>query len=437
MGNEARIAAWNSDDLPIYEPGLDEVVKACRGKNLFFSTDVKGAIQDADIIFASVNTPTKIRGVGAGRAADLRFIESVGRTVAEYANRSKIIIEKSTVPVKTAEALERVVAANKSGHDFWILSNPEFLAEGTAMKDLSNPDRVLIGGQTSAEGVAAAGVLADIYANWVPRDRILTTNLWSSELSKLVANAMLAQRVSSMNSISQLCEKTGADVTEVSRAIGADSRIGSKFLGASVGFGGSCFQKDILNLVYICESEGLHEVAKYWQMVVDMNEHQKSAFTGKIISSLFNTVTNKKIAVMGFAFKKDTGDVRETPAITVCNMLLQDGAFVHVYDPKVKKEDAMTEFKYHNMQVDESRFIFSKTPEEAVDGAHALVILTEWDEFKKFPYHEFYAQMLKPAFLFDGRGILNHRALEDIGFEVHAIGKGRGPDGKLRVLAQA
>merc|ERR1712203_147709 len=401
--NEARIAAWNSDDLPIYEPGLDEGVKACRGKNLFFSTDVKGAIEEADIIFASVNTPTKITGVGAGRAADLRYIESVGRTVAQYANRPKIIIEKSTVPVKTAEALQRVVSANQGSQKFWILSNPEFLAEGTAMKDLSAPDRVLIGGPTCTDGVAAASVLADIYANWVPREKILTTNLWSSELSKLVANAMLAQRVSSMNSISQLCEKTGADVTEVSRAIGADSRIGPKFLGASVGFGGSCFQKDILNLVYICESEGLHECAKYWQMVVDMNEHQKSAFTGKIISSLFNTVTNKKIAVLGFAFK----------------------------------EDAVTEFKYHNMQVDENRLIFSRTPEEAVDGAHALVILTEWDEFKKYPYHEFYAHMLKPAFLFDGRGILNHKSLEDIGFEVHAIGKGRGPDGKLRVLAQA
>merc|ERR1719330_530557 len=359
--NEARIAAWSSDDLPIYEPGLCEVVKSCRGRNLFFSTDVKGSIQAADIIFASVNTPTKIQGVGAGRAADLRFIESVGRTVAQHANCSKIIIEKSTVPVKTAEALERVVTSTHGSHTFWILSNPEFLAEGTAMSDLSAPDRVLIGGPTSADGVSAAGVLADIYANWVPREKILTTNLWSSELSKLVANAMLAQRVSSMNSISQLCERTGADVTEVSRAIGADSRIGSKFLGASVGFGGSCFQKDILNLVYICESEGLHEGAQYWQWVVDMNEHQKSAFTGKIISSLFNTVTNKKIAVLGFAFKKDTGDVRETPAITVCNMLLQDGALAHVYDPKVKKEDALTEFKYHNMDVDQNRLIFEKS----------------------------------------------------------------------------
>lgn len=300
------------------------------------------------------------------------------------------------------------------------------------MKDLASPDRVLIGGSTTSEGAAAAGVLADIYANWVPRERILTTNLWSSELSKLVANAMLAQRVSSMNSISQLCEKTGADVQEVSRAIGADSRIGPKFLGASVGFGGSCFQKDILNLVYICESEGLHEVAKYWQTVVDMNEHQKSTFAGKIISSLFNTVTHKKIAVLGFAFKKDTGDVRETPAITVCNMLLQDGAIVTVYDPKVKKEDALSEFKYHGMQIDESRLIFAPTPQEAVEGAHALVVLTEWDEFKTYPYDQFYAAMMKPAFLFDGRSILDHGALEEMGFEVHAIGKGRGPDGKLR-----
>merc|ERR1739838_1214037 len=385
-----------------------------------------GAIQEADIIFASVNTPTKVLGVGAGRAADLRYFESVGRTVAQYANRSKIIIEKSTVPVKTAEALQRVVTANTGAHSFWILSNPEFLAEGTAMKDLANPDRVLIGGDTSADGIAAAGVLADIYSNWVPRERILTTNLWSSELSKLVANAMLAQRVSSMNSISQLCEKTGAD-----------SRIGPKFLGASVGFGGSCFQKDILNLVYMCESEGLHEVAKYWQQVVDMNEHQKQTFAGKIISSLFNTVTKKKIAVLGFAFKKDTGDVRETPAMAVCDMLLQDGAIVTVYDPKVKKEDALTEFKYHNIEVDESRFIFANSAKEAVDGAHALVVLTEWDEFKTYPYHDFYDTMMKPAFLFDGRSILNHTELEDIGFEVHAIGKGRGLDRRLRAFTNA
>jgi UDP-glucuronate 4-epimerase len=302
------------------------------------------------------------------------------------------------------------------------------------MKDLSNPDRVLIGGPTDDEGIAAANVLVDIYANWVPRGRILTTNLWSSELSKLVANAMLAQRVSSINSISLLCEKTGADVTEVARAIGTDTRIGPKFLGASVGFGGSCFQKDILNLVYICESEGLHEVAAYWQQVVDMNEHQKATFGGKIISCLFNTVTNKKIAVFGFAFKKDTGDVRETPALAVCHMLMQDGAVVHVYDPKVKKEDALIEFKYHNMEVDESRLIFCPSPAQAVTDSHAIVVLTEWDEFKTYPYREFYSKMMKPAFIFDGRSMLNHTELEHIGFEVHAIGKGRSPDGRLRTL---
>mmetsp|Transcript_86277 Transcript_86277/g.279343 ORF Transcript_86277/g.279343 Transcript_86277/m.279343 type:complete len:491 (-) Transcript_86277:233-1705(-) len=424
--NEARIRAWNSDDLPIYEPGLQEVVKQCRGKNLFFSTDVKRGIQEADIIFASVNTPTKVQGIGAGRAADLRFIESVGRTIAEYANGSKIVIEKSTVPVKTAEALERVLFANEKAGDgtskrFWILSNPEFLAEGTAMKDLEKPDRVLIGGQVEE----AVGILVDIYAHWVPREKILTTNLWSSELAKLVANAMLAQRVSSINSIARLCERTGADVGEVSRAIGTDSRIGPKFLGASVGFGGSCFQKDILNLVYICEQFGLREVAAYWQQVVDMNDYQKTCFTTRIISAMFNTVTKKKIAIFGFAFKKDTGDVRETPAITVCHMLLQDGAELMVYDPKVQLDDAIQEFKYHKMEVDEKMFHFVSSPSEAVDGAHAIVVLTEWDEFKTLPYKEFHAKMMQPAYIFDGRNLLDHQSLEHLGFEVHAIGKAK------------
>uniref|UniRef100_A0A7S2VNS3 UDP-glucose 6-dehydrogenase n=1 Tax=Zooxanthella nutricula TaxID=1333877 RepID=A0A7S2VNS3_9DINO len=301
------------------------------------------------------------------------------------------------------------------------------------MQDLAAPDRVLIGGAPTDEGLAAAGVLADIYANWVPRDRILTTNLWSSELSKLVANAMLAQRVSSVNSISLLCEKTGADVKEVSRAIGTDTRIGSKFLNASIGFGGSCFQKDILNLVYICESEGLHEVAQYWQQVVDMNEHQKKTFSGRIISSLFNTVTNKKIAILGFAFKKDTGDVRETPALTVCHMLMQDGALVHVYDPKVKKEDALSEFRYHNMEIDDTRLVFEASAGAAVDGAHAIVVLTEWDEFKTYDYSAFYQKMMKPAFLFDGRALLNRGMLEAIGFEVHTIGQARLQDTRMRI----
>jgi len=325
--------------------------------------------------------------------------------------------------VKTAEALHRVLSANElsGGKKFYILSNPEFLAEGTAMKDLDMPDRVLIGGQVQE----AIQILADVYARWVPRERILTTNLWSSELSKLVANAMLAQRVSSINSIARLCERTGANVNEVSRAIGTDSRIGPKFLNASIGFGGSCFQKDILNLVYLCEHFGLPEVAHYWQQVVDMNEHVKQHFTMKVIKTLFNTVSNKKIAILGFAFKKDTGDVRETPALTVCHMLMQDGANLFVYDPKVDIEDAKTEFKYHNIEVDESQFHFVKTPDEAIEGAHCIITLTEWDEFKTYDYSKFYAKMMKPAALFDGRNMLDHDALERIGFEVHAIGRGK------------
>merc|ERR1712232_1325592 len=306
---------------------------------------------------------------------------------------------------------------------FWILSNPEFLAEGTAMKDLNEPDRVLIGGPQSPEGFDAANVLVNIYANWVTKERILTTNLWSSELSKLVANAMLAQRVSSINSIARLCERTGADVVEVSRAIGADSRIGPKFLNASIGFGGSCFQKDILNLVYICEQFGLNEVAQYWQQVVNMNDYQKQTFAQRIVEAMFNTVTNKKICVFGFAFKKDTGDVRETPALTVCHMLMEDRANVHVYDPKVSREDALREFKDHGMEVEDDNLVFAKTPEEAVEGAHAIVLLTEWDEFKNYDYKKFYDKMMKPAFLFDGRNMLQHGLLEKMGYDVRALGK--------------
>lgn len=429
--NQKRIDEWNSDKLPIYEPGLSEIVMDCRGKNFFFSSDVQKGIEEADIIFVSVNTPTKVKGVGAGRAADLRYIESVGRTIAKYANRSKIIIEKSTVPVRTAAALGRVLAANEGARGqlplkkFWILSNPEFLAEGTAIKDLDNPDRVLIGGPQSGQGQDAIQVLVDIYAHWVPREKILTTNLWSSELSKLVANAFLAQRVSSINSVARICERTGADVREVSRAIGTDARIGPKFLTASVGFGGSCFQKDILNLVYICEQFGLHEVAAYWQQVVDMNDHVKKAFATRIIHTMFNTVTKKKIAILGFAFKKDTGDVRETPAITICDMLMQDGAIVNVFDPKVERAHAMEEMKGHNMEVPEDQFVFTDTVEEAVKDAHAIVLLTEWEVFKTYDYKAFYEIMEKPAFLFDGRNLLDPYKLDEIGYEVHSLGKSR------------
>jgi len=418
--NESRIAAWNSDTLPIYEPGLDEVVKSRRGKNLFFSTKVHETIKAADIIFVAVNTPTKTYGVGAGRAADLRFIESVARTIAEVATTPKIIVEKSTIPVKTAETIKEILAENASGVEFQVLSNPEFLAEGTAVADLTNPDRVLVGGERTPGGEKAIQTLVDIYARWVPRDRIITTNLWSSELSKLVANAFLAQRISSINSISALCEATGADVDEVANAIGKDSRIGPKFLKSSVGFGGSCFQKDILNLVYLCEKFGLPTVAAYWESVVGINDWQKKRFASRIVSSLFNTVADKKIAVLGFAFKKDTNDTRESAAISVCRDLLIERARVTVYDPKVPAEEIRRDILG---DAEEKRLSVVSSAYEAAEGAHAVAVLTEWDEFKTLDFAKIYASMSKPAFIFDGRNILDLAALEKIGFRAAGIGK--------------
>lgn len=419
--NEARIAAWNSGRLPIYEPGLDEVVGQCRGKNLHFTTDVAGCIQKSDIIFVAVNTPTKTYGVGAGRAADLRFVESVARTIAEAATTSKIIVEKSTIPVKTAETIKTILAANTRGLKFSVLSNPEFLAEGTAVADLFNPDRVLIGGEPTPEGQAALKTLADVYARWVPRDRIITTNLWSSELSKLVANAFLAQRISSINSISALCEVTGADVDEVANAIGKDSRIGSKFLKASVGFGGSCFQKDILNLVYLCQHFGLPEVAAYWEHVVQMNDYQKHRFSARIVDALFNTVAGKKIAVLGFAFKKDTNDTRESPAISIVRDLLAEQANVVVYDPKVPAEEIRSDALGKGNS--NPRLTVAKSALEACHEAHAVAIATEWDEFKTLDYAKIHAGMVKPAFLFDGRNILDLQKMRAIGFRVFGVGK--------------
>lgn len=418
--NEGRIAAWNSDTLPIYEPGLDDIVKQRRGKNLFFSTEVHEGIRQADIIFVAVNTPTKTYGVGAGRAADLRFIESVARTIAEVATTPKIIVEKSTIPVKTAETIKVILAENSGGVEFQVLSNPEFLAEGTAVADLLNPDRVLIGGEHTPGGQKALDTLASVYARWVPEDRIIRTNLWSSELSKLVANAFLAQRISSINSISALCEATGADVDEVANAIGKDSRIGPKFLKASVGFGGSCFQKDILNLVYLCDNFGLPEVAAYWESVVKMNDWQKHRFASRIVGSLFNTVADKKIAVLGFAFKKDTNDTRESAAIAICRDLLAEQARVTVYDPKVPAD----EIRHDVLGVIENeRLSVAETAEEAAHGAHALAIVTEWDEFKTLDFEKIYASMSKPAFIFDGRNILDLEKLAKIGFRVSGIGK--------------
>ena len=419
--NAARIAAWNSDTLPIYEPGLDDVVKQCRGKNLHFSTDVAGGIQKADIIFVSVNTPTKTYGVGAGRAADLRYIELVARTIAEVSTTSKIIVEKSTIPVRTSEAIKTILAANTRGLKFSVLSNPEFLAEGTAVADLISPDRVLIGGEQTPEGLAAIKTLSDVYARWVPRERIIATNLWSSELSKLVANAFLAQRISSINSISALCEATGADVDEVANAIGKDSRIGPKFLKSSVGFGGSCFQKDILNLVYLCEHFGLPEVAAYWEHVVQMNDYQKRRFAVKIVDSLFNTVADKKIAVLGFAFKKDTNDTRESAAINVVRDLLAEQAKVVVYDPKVPAAEIVSDTLGKGNT--NARLSVASSVYEACAGAHALAIVTEWDEFKKLDFEKIYASMMKPAFVFDGRNIIDLAKLRDIGFRAFGIGK--------------
>jgi UDPglucose 6-dehydrogenase len=419
--NEARIAAWNSDTLPVYEPGLDDVVKQARGRNLFFSTDVKGAIAVADIIFVSVNTPTKTYGVGAGRAADLRYIESVARTIAEVSTSPKIIVEKSTIPVKTAETINQILAANSCGTKFQVLSNPEFLAEGTAVPDLFSPDRVLIGGERTPEGDAAVAKLVSVYARWVPRERIITTNLWSSELSKLVANAFLAQRISSINSISALCEATGADVDEVANAIGKDSRIGPKFLKSSVGFGGSCFQKDILNLVYLCESFGLPEVASYWNHVISMNDYQKRRFSAKIVRSLFNTVADKRIAVLGFAFKKDTNDTRESAAINVVRDLLAEHANVVVYDPKVPAEEIQSDVLGKGQT--NSRLRIATSAYEAAEGAHAIAVVTEWDEFKALDFEKILAGMHKPAFIFDGRNILDLAKLRNLGFRAHGIGR--------------
>ena len=427
--NAARIAAWNSGTLPVYEPGLDEVVREARGRNLSFSTDGAGGIKQADIIFVSVNTPTKTYGVGAGRAADLRFIESVARTIAEHADRGKIIVEKSTIPVKTADTIKTILASNTRGLKFQVLSNPEFLAEGTAVKDLQNPDRVLIGGERTPDGDQAVATLAGVYARWVPRERIITTNLWSSELSKLVANAFLAQRISSINSISALCEATGADVDEVANAIGRDSRIGPKFLKASVGFGGSCFQKDILNLAYLCESFGLPEVAAYWTSVVGINDWQKRRFVAHIGRELFNTVADKKIAVLGFAFKKDTNDTRESAAINICRDLLAERAQVSVYDPKVPAEDIKRDiFNGSPTMASGSnpanpRLTVAPDAYEACAGAHAIAIVTEWDEFKTLDYAKIFAGMPKPACLFDGRNIVDLAALRKIGFRAFGIGK--------------
>lgn len=415
--NEQRIAGWNSDSLPIYEPGLLDVVKKGRNRNLFFTTDVVQGIKDAYIIFVSVNTPTKTFGAGAGKAADLQYWEKCARLIAEHADSSKIVVEKSTLPVRAAEAIHRILQSNPRGIEFHVLSNPEFLAEGTAIRDLESPDRVLIGSMTVPDSHEAMQALVDVYANWVPRERIFTTNVWSSEMSKLVSNAMLAQRISSINSISALCERTGADVAEVSHAVSMDSRIGSKFLRPGVGFGGSCFKKDILNLVYLCEQYNLHEVAKYWEQVVLMNDYQERRFADRIAKAMFNTLSGKRIALFGFAFKADTGDTRESPAIYISKMLIEEHAKLAIHDPQALPNARLDMAGY------EDRIEYCDDPYEAAKGAHAIAIITDWKCFAELDYKRLFDSMEKPAFIFDGRNLLDHKKLFEIGFEVYPLGK--------------
>jgi UDPglucose 6-dehydrogenase len=413
--SQARIDAWNSDELPIYEPGLKEIVDSCRGKNLFFSTDVETAIRECDIIFVCVNTPTKTFGAGAGYASDLQYWEAAARTISKEANGDKIVVEKSTLPVRTADAMAAVLHTHPE-HTFTVLSNPEFLAEGSAVNDLLNPDRVLIGGPQDARGQAAIEALAEIYATWVPRERILATNVWSSEMSKLAANAMLAQRISSMNAFSALCEVTGADISEVANVLGMDHRIGKYFLKAGPGFGGSCFKKDVLNLVYLCRTYGLDDCADYWEQVIRMNDAQQHRIVARTVKALFNTLAGKRIALFGFAFKANTGDTRETPALAVANLLAEEHADLVITDPK-----ALDNAKHDLAHV--KTVTFEADPYAAAAGADAILVMTEWACYAELDWQRIYNAMRQPAMLFDTRNILDHAQLKRMGLNVLAVGK--------------
>lgn len=434
--NKARIDAWNSPDykLPIYEPGLEEIVREVRGKNLFFSSDIESAVKECDIVFVGVNTPTKMFGKGAGRASDLQYWEATARNIKEWANRPKIVVEKSTLPVRTAAAMDAILNSEVIDEDkrrmFTVLSNPEFLAEGTAINDLMNPDRVLIGGPQDREGLEAVAELVDLYAGegdaWVKRERILTTNVWSAELTKLAANAFLAQRVSSINALAGLCEATGADIDEVAKVMGADHRIGSKFLKAGPGFGGSCFKKDVLNLVYLCESFGLHTAAEYWSQVIKMNDHQQERIVSRLFKEMFNTLANKKIAIFGFAFKANTGDTRETPAGTIVRLLHEECVRLTITDPKAldnaRKDLAdIVEVKSQGDAEERIRFVLDEY--EAAKDADAIVVMTDWDKYKTLDWEKLYLGMRKPALVFDTRNCLDTKSLRRIGFKVLNIGK--------------
>ena len=424
--NADKIKAWKSENLenlPVYEPGLSKVVKEARGRNLFFSSDVNKHIYEADMIFISVNTPTRTHGEGKGYAADLKYVEACAKQIAEVSTSNKIIVEKSTVPVRTSEKIKEILMSNNSGVDFQILSNPEFLAEGTAMRDLEIPDRVLIGGDNTIEGKKAIESLVEIYSSWVPKENILTTNLWSSELSKLTANAFLAQRISSINSLSEICEETGADIEEVSKAIGMDSRIGSSFLKTSVGFGGSCFQKDILNLVYIARSEGLDKVADYWEQIIIINEHQRDRFSKKIIDLIRKENLEPKVLLLGWAFKKDTNDTRESAAIYVAHNLLKNNIKIDIYDPKVEEYQVNFDLSNLNSDYDISLLNYIENPFINISDYSVIAIMTEWDEFKDFDWELVYKKIKKPAFIFDGRNILDIEKIKNIGFEYIGLGR--------------
>ena len=432
--NQDRINSWNDenlDNLPIYEPGLKDIIKSCRGNNLHFSTEVKKHIENADMIFISVNTPTKTRGKGAGQASDLKWIDSSAREISKYAKGKTIIVEKSTLPVKTAQTIKDILEVNFSNSEgmrteskFHVLSNPEFLAEGTAINDLENPDRILIGG----DDIESINALSNIYSNWIQKDKIITTNLWSSELSKLIANAFLAQRISSINSVSAICESTGAAISEVASAIGTDKRIGNKFLKSGPGFGGSCFKKDILNLIYICNHYGLSEVSEYWQKVIDINDWQTKRISDLVIEKLFNTISRKKICILGFSFKENTNDTRESPAIKICRELLKEGCKLSIYDPKVNCDQIQRDLDLPKSNFfsenDNPEWTFSDSIINASKNSDAILVLTEWEEFKYINWQILASNMRKPSWVFDTRIIINKKEVQSSGINLWQVGSG-------------
>ena len=429
--NKERIEKWNDNDftnLPIYEPGLEEIIKKCRGKNLHFSTEMPQKIKDADLIFISVNTPTKTKGMGAGQAIDLKYVEESSRQIAKHANKFTIVVEKSTLPVKTAQKIKEILNESTQNKEdqkkdvkFSVLSNPEFLAEGSAINDLENPDRILIGGDDDK----AIKSLVDIYAHWVNKDKVLTTDLWSSELSKLIANAFLAQRISSINTISALCEATGAHIKDVALAVGMDKRIGKYFLNSGPGFGGSCFKKDISNLVYISNHYSLFEVANYWQKVLDINIWQQRRFINLIVDNMFGTISSKKIAILGFSFKANTNDTRESPAIYICKKLIEEGAILNIYDPKVNFQQISKDLDNYDSEINiDKKWHYSDKVYDTFDDADAAIFLTEWSEFQNLNWPKIAKAMRKPAFIFDTRSIVNIKEVKESNLKIWQVGYG-------------